>query len=97
MTDTEGIMAKIREDMPYMRERYEVKSVGVFGSYVRGDNNKESDVDILVEFHEPPTLLEFVALERHIGELTGMKVDLVMRTALKPGIGERILQEVVYV
>jgi len=97
MTDTEGIMEKIREDMPYMRERYEVKSVGVFGSYVRGDNNKESDVDILVEFHEPPTLLEFVALERHIGELTGMKVDLVMRTALKPGIGERILQEVVYV
>ena len=97
MTDTEGIMEKIREDMPYMRERYEVKSVGVFGSYVRGDNNKESDVDILVEFHEPPTLLEFVALERHIGELTSMKVDLVMRTALKPGIGERILQEVVYV
>lgn len=97
MTDTEGIMEKIREDMPYMRERYEVKSVGVFGSYVRGDNNKESDVDILVEFHEPPTLLEFVALERHIGELTGMKVDLVMKTALKPGIRERILQEVVYV
>ncbi len=97
MIDTEGIMEKIKEDMPYLQERYKVKNVGVFGSYIRGDNNKESDVDILVEFHEPPTLLEFVALERHIGELTGMEVDLVMRTALKPGIGERILQEVVYV
>jgi len=97
MTDTEGIMEKIKEDMPYLRERYRVKNVGVFGSYIRGDNNKESDVDILVEFHEPPTLLEFVALERHVAELTGMKVDLVMRTALKPGIRERILQEVVYV
>ena len=96
MTDT-VIMEKIREDMPLLRERYKVKNVGVFGSYVRGDNNEESDVDILVEFHEPPTLLEFVALERHIGELTGIKVDLVMKTALKPGIGERILQEVVYV
>lgn len=97
MTDTEGIMEKIKEEMPYLRERYKVKNVGVFGSYIRGDSNKESDVDILVEFHEPPTLLEFMALERHIGELTGMKVDLVMKTALKPGIGERILQEVVYV
>ena len=97
MTDTEGIMEKIKEDMPYLRERYKVKNVGVFGSYIRGDNNKESDVDILVEFHEPPTLLEFLALERYLGELIGMKVDLVMRTALKPGIRERILQEVVYV
>ena len=97
MTDTEGIMEKIKEEMPYLRERYKVKNVGIFGSYIRGDSNKESDVDILVEFHEPPTLLEFMALERHIGELTGMKVDLVMKTALKPGIGERILQEVVYV
>ncbi len=97
MTDTEGIMERIKEDMPYMRERYKIKNVGVFGSYIRGDNNKEGDVDILVEFNDPPTLLEFVALERHISELTGMKVDLVMRTALKPGIGERILQEVVYV
>ena len=97
MTDTESIMEKIKEDMPYLQEQYKVKNVGVFGSYIRGDNNKESDVDILVEFHEPPTLLKFVALERHIGELTGMKVDLVMRTALKPGIRERILQEVVYV
>jgi predicted nucleotidyltransferase len=97
MTDTEGIMEKIKEEMPYLRERYKVKNVGIFGSYIRGDNNKESDVDILVEFHEPPTLLEFVALERHIAELAGRKVDLVMKTALKPGIGERILQEVVYV
>ena len=97
MTNAEAIMEKIRGNMPYLRERYKVKNVGVFGSYVRGDNNEESDVDILIEFHEPPTLLEFVALERYIGELTGMKVDLVMKTALKPGIGERILQEVVYV
>ena len=97
MTNAEAIMEKIRGNMSYLQERYKVKNVGVFGSYIRGDNNKESDVDILVEFHEPPTLLEFVALERHIGELAGMKVDLVMRTALKPGIGERILQEVVYV
>lgn len=97
MTNAEAIMEKLRENMPYLRERYKVKNVGIFGSYIREDNDKESDVDILVEFHEPPTLLEFVALERHIGELTGMKVDLVMKTVLKPGIGERILEEVVYI
>ena len=97
MTDTEDIMEKIRKNMPYLRERYKVKNVGIFGSYVREENDKESDVDILVEFDDPPTLLEFVALERHIGELTGTKIDLVMKTALKPGIGERILEEVVYI
>ena len=97
MTNAEAIMEKIRGNMPYLRERYKVKNVGIFGSYVREENNKDSDVDILVEFDDPPTLLEFVALERHISELTGRKVDLVMKIALKPRIGERILEEVVYV
>jgi len=97
MIEVGGIISKIRKNMPYLREQYNVKSLGVFGSYVRGEEKKRSDVDILVEFEEPVTLLEFVALERWLNELIGKKVDLVMKTALKPKIGERILEEVVYV
>jgi hypothetical protein len=83
--------------MPYFTEKYKVKTIGVFGSYVRGEQKKKSDVDVLVEFHEPISLLEFVALERELSERIGKKVDLVMKTVLKPRIGENILKEVVYI
>ena len=96
MTEIERIMSEIRKNMPYLQEKYNVKSLGIFGSYVRRKQRKRSDVDILVEFEEPLSLLEFMSLERRLSELTGRKVDLVMKTALKPKIGERILEEVVY-
>ena len=80
-----------------MTERYGVKSLGLFGSYVRGEETEGSDLDLLVEFAETPDLLEFVALGRDLSELLGVKVDLVMKRALKPRIGERILDEVVAV
>ncbi|MCD6598972.1 MAG: nucleotidyltransferase family protein [Dehalococcoidia bacterium] len=97
MTELEKVKEKIKGDMPYLKKKYKVKAMGIFGSYVRGENGVDSDLDILVEFDDPPTLLEFIALERHVTELTGRKVDLVMKTALKPRIGEHILEEVVYV
>ena len=97
MTEIQRIMGRIGKNMPYLREQYNVKSLGVFGSYVRGEQKGRSDVDILVEFEEPVTFLEFMALERWLNDLIGKKVDLVMKTALKPKIGERILEEVVYI
>ena len=78
--------------------RYGVKQIGVFGSYVRGEQKGGSDLDILVEF-EPDAemdLIKFVELEEYLSELLGVKVDLVTKSALKPRIGKRILQEVVY-
>jgi len=97
MTEIAQIMDEIKKNMPYFKEKYKVKTLGVFGSYVRGDQKKRSDVDILVEFDEPVSLLEFMAIERQLSDLIGKKVDLVMKTALKPRIGEQILKEVVYI
>ncbi len=69
----------------------------MFGSYVRGEQTPDSDLDLLVEFdHRPLTLLQFIALEYDLSDRLHITVDLVMKTALKPRIGERILQEVVY-
>ena len=96
MTELEEIIAKIKEDLPYFADKYKVKSLGIFGSYVRDEQKKRSDLDVLVEFTEPIGLLEYVALERELGERTGKKVDLVMKTALKPRIGKHILAEVRY-
>ena len=72
-----------------------VKSLGLTGSYVRNQQGTSSDIDVLVEFHENPGLLDFLALENHLSDLMGVKVDLVMKDALKPSFGERILREVV--
>lgn len=84
----------LRREMPYLRERYRVRSLGVFGSFVRGEQRPGSDLDVLVDFDEVPSLLTFANLQNYLSDLLGVPVDLVMREALKPRIGERILDEV---
>lgn len=78
-------------------ERYGVHSLGVFGSYVRGEAKPGSDLDILVEFATPLTLFEYVRLQNELSDRLGVRVDLVMKSTLKPVLGERILEEVIYV
>jgi len=91
------IVRTLKVNMPDLAERYGVKRLGVFGSYVRGEADEDSDLDILVEFEDAPTLWEFIRLERELGDKLGVKADLVMKKTLKPGIGEAILKEVVAV
>jgi len=83
----------LRTHLPELRERYGVRELQLFGSCLRGEQSKRSDLDVLVEFDRVPSLFEFIRLERHLGELLGMKVDLVMKSALKPTIGRYILEE----
>jgi predicted nucleotidyltransferase len=91
----EQIVSKLRETMPILTEKYRVKALQAFGSYTRGQQKKESDVDILVEFHETIDLFTFVELEDFLSEVLGIKVDLVMKDTLKPRIKEKILREAI--
>lgn len=75
---------------------YHLSSMGIFGSYARGEQTKVSDVDILVEFEKPIGLLKFVHFKDQLSGLLGMPVDLVMKSALKPGMKDRILSETQY-
>lgn len=77
--------------------RYGVQSLGLFGSYVRGEQRKRSDIDILVSFIRDVDLFEFIDLREYLETRLDHKVDLVMESALKPSIGKRILAEVEYV
>jgi hypothetical protein len=61
---------------------------------VRGDQRSDSDLDLLVEFREPPSLFQFIRLENELSDVLGIDVDLVMKSALKPAIGRSILHEV---
>jgi predicted nucleotidyltransferase len=73
-----------------------VKNIGLFGSVARGDNTESSDVDILVELSRE-TFSDYMNLLFFLEELFGVKVDLVMKDAIKPIIKERILSETIYV
>jgi predicted nucleotidyltransferase len=92
----DDITMTLRSLLPELRERWGVHRIGVFGSWARGEQSPTSDLDLLVEFSESRklSLLDIVELELTLCETLGLKVDLVERSALKPEIGRRILQQV---
>ncbi len=94
--DLEQLTQRLHEELPLLRQKFSVKSLAVFGSVARRAANPH-DLDLLVEFHEPPSFFGFIALENHLADLLGVKIDLVMRDALKPRLGKIILQEMVLV
>ncbi|HSS77082.1 MAG TPA: nucleotidyltransferase family protein [Thermoanaerobaculia bacterium] len=85
----------LRALLPELGNKYHVATLEVFGSYVRDEQSPKSDLDVLVTFSKTPGLLEFIGLENHLSDLLGVKVDLVMKAALRPRIGQRILGEAV--
>lgn len=97
MKTVSEIKKVLEQQKPALAKRFKVKEIGVFGSYVRGEQKEGSDIDILVEFSEPVGFFAFLDLEEHLSGVLGVKVDLVSKKALKPRIGRRILQELVTV
>jgi len=87
----------LREQKPYLAEKYGVRIVGVFGSYVRQEQRPDSDLDLLIELDRPPkiSLIGLVELEDYLSNILGVKVDLAIRSNLKKRIGRRILDELI--
>jgi predicted nucleotidyltransferase len=97
METTQDVKARLRAELPYLGERYAVERLGLCGSFVRGEQADESDVDLLVTFSETPTLYEFVNLKRHLEDVLGRDVDLGMPSALREGpAADNIRHEVEY-
>jgi predicted nucleotidyltransferase len=88
-------MDTLRRQLPVLRAKFHVQSLWLFGSYVHGTPHSGSDLDILVDFAEEPSLFEFIELENYLSDMLRVKVDLVMKATLKPLIGRRILDQVV--
>jgi len=89
----EAFLSEIRSLFPTLKRQYHVSTLEVFGSFVRGEEKRDSDLDLLVTFDETPTLYRFVALENQLSDTLGVKVDLVMKDSLKPSNGKFILDE----
>lgn len=94
--DLEEIKVVLSSQKQVLAEKFEVKEIGVFGSYVRGEQGELSDIDILVEFGEPVGW-EFIDLLEYLEDVLGRKVDLVTPNALRPQFKERIMREVAYI
>ncbi len=84
---------KIKQKILPILQEYGVEKVALFGSCVRGEMGKNSDIDILVDIKADISLLDFVGLKQKIEEALGRKVDLVEYDTLKPLLRERILKE----
>jgi predicted nucleotidyltransferase len=90
----EQVSAELRPMLPELRRQHPIADLGVFGSYVRGEQRADSDLDVLVEFDGPIDLFSYVRLQDEIGDRIGVPVDLVHRKGLKPLIRAEILREV---
>jgi uncharacterized protein len=97
MKTFEKLKETLAEHKEELRNRFKVKEIGIFGSYVRKEQKRKSDIDILVTFYETIDLFTFVELENYLSDILGVKVDLVMKEAIKPRLKEKILSEAVYV
>ena len=90
-------LALLRQHEPILKKRFGVVKIGIFGSFVRGEERPESDVDVLVTFRKgEETFDHYMDCKFYLEDLFGRNVDLVMKGAIKPRFREYILGEVVY-
>jgi predicted nucleotidyltransferase len=92
------VLQKLRAERDYLRERYGVESLALFGSVARDDAGPERDVDVLVEFGRPITLFDLVAVQQYLERCLGLRrVDLVPRDSVYPAFRDDILGEALHV
>lgn len=98
MRSLKDIQTNLQQIKPLLQQTYKITQMGIFGSYVRDEQTALSDLDILVEFQPEYRfgLVTFCELEDFLSTTLDLKVDLVMKAGLKSHIGDRILQEVIY-
>ena len=96
-SDFQQVIDILTSYLENLKLKYQVKSLGVFGSFVRGEATDNSDLDLLVEFKGDVTFDNYMDLKFLLEDLFNRKIDLVIKEDIKPQIRERILEETVYV
>ncbi len=94
--DFHSLAILVKENRADFRKRG-VKSLAVFGSLVRGEATRTSDIDMLVEFNRSVGSFEFIRLKMRLEDLFGTKVDLVTPDAIRPEMRENIIREAIHV
>lgn len=90
-------ISTLKEHEKLIRQKFRVKRIGIFGSFARGEEREDSDLDVLVEFEEgQKTFDNYMDLKFYLEDLFGREVDLVTEKALKRQLKDIIMKEVVY-
>ncbi|TRU91603.1 MAG: DNA polymerase beta [Microcystis wesenbergii Mw_QC_S_20081001_S30D] len=97
MKNLEEIKEILGQVKSLVKEKYYVSELGIFGDYVKGEVQENSEVNILIDYTEPPSLLDLVDLEYYLSDLLKVKADVISKNGLKGKRRERILSEVIYV
>jgi predicted nucleotidyltransferase len=95
MKDLNEIKGIIKQHRNIIADKYGIAVVGIFGSYVRGEQEKRSDIDLLADILRPISLLEMVGAEIYLSEVLGIKVDLVPKRSVREELRDNILEEAV--
>ena len=96
--DAEKIERKLEEKKAYIKSVFHIREIGIFGSFIRGEQTTSSDIDVLVEFEKGhKDFFNYMRLKYYLEELLGRNVDLVIKNAVKLRLRERIFSEVEYV
>ncbi|NQE51973.1 hypothetical protein C5S29_00170 [ANME-1 cluster archaeon GoMg3.2] len=96
--DANEIERKLEEKKVHIKSVFHIREIGIFGSFIRGEQNASSDIDVLVEFEKGhKDFFNYMRLKHYLEELLGRKVDMVIKNAVKPRLRERIFSEVEYV
>jgi len=86
MKNMHEIIKILREHKEELKEKYKIKEIKIFGSYARGEQRETSDIDLIVDFEETPTLIELLRVEEEIERILGIKVDLLTEESISPFI-----------
>ena len=97
MKTLQEIERVLKDQKRILKKKFKVKEIGIFGSFVRGEQKDTSDLDLLIDFEEPIGLVQYVGLQNYLSDKIGEKVDLVTKSGLKPRVSGHILKEVIYV
>ena len=91
------VIRRLRNINLQLNRDFGVSKIGIFGSYARNEQGRESDIDVLVEFDRPVNLFEFSRLKSYLTDQLGIRVDLVTPGALKPLIKDQILRSISFI
>lgn len=96
LKNKEKILSTLKNLMDELKTNYQVKKIGLFGSYLTNSQKETSDIDLLVEFDENADLFHLIGLSRYLEEIFETKVDVVSKRAIKEDLKQNILKEVIY-
>ncbi|MBK7883143.1 MAG: nucleotidyltransferase family protein [Chitinophagaceae bacterium] len=94
LEEIKNILTKVK---PELQKKYPLSTLGIFGSYARGDANENSDIDVLVDFNDAIGGMKYISLAHEIEDLFSIKVDVVSKGGIKPKYFKYVSEDLIYV